>query len=156
MIKEDKDRKIQARQRYFDRTVHHPKIKDCISGKNEKRVISLLDSLGYVLSKDYVRQHPIGERFVLDFAFLREQIALEIDGRDHREILQKKKDRQRDSYLLSINWIPIRIKDEELFGYKGSFFRSLIRVIVEERRDQWQTGLLYPVDFPKFVEEDYE
>lgn len=145
-----------SRQIFFDKTVHHEAIKNCISGQNETRAIVLLESLGYVLSKDFVRQHPIGEKFVLDFAFIPEQVALEIDGESHNSKKQTKKDSKRDSYLRSNNWVALRIKDEEMFGYKGSFYRSLIREVVEDRRKQWEAGTLFPIDIPNYVEEDYE
>jgi len=131
-------------------------IKDYISGKNEKKVINVLQNLGYKLNKDFVRQHPIGERFVIDIAFIKEQVAIEVDGDNHNTKKQKLKDKKRDNYLLENNWIPIRIKDKEFFGYNGSFFKSLINEIIKERRIQWNNGKLYEIDIPNYKEEDYE
>lgn len=145
-----------SRQRFFETTVHNQKVKDCLCGKNEDAVVRMLEGLGYVLSKDFVRQHPIGQRFVLDFAFIPEQIALEIDGLSHEKRLQRISDRKRDSYLRSNNWVALRIKDDDMFGYRASFFKNLIREVVEDRRKQWVVGALFPIDLSSFDENDYE
>lgn len=146
---------MSQRQNFFDRQVHMSEWKDSMAGKNEIRAIEILKDLGYELGKDFVRQHPIGERFVLDFAFVKEQVAIEIDGQTHNRPIQRKKDRQRDNYLNLNNWVPLRIKESWLFGYKGSFYKSLIKQVVEERRAQWEVGSLYAIDIPNFKEEDY-
>lgn len=49
----------------------------------------------------------------------------------------------------------LRIKEEWLFGYKGSFYRALIKEIVEERREQWKVGSLFAIDVPNYEESDY-
>jgi very-short-patch-repair endonuclease len=156
MKKVDGLRSRHSRQTFFATTVHHPKVKNCISGRNETSVMGILKDIGFIIDVDFVRQHPVGEKFVLDFAFIPEQIALEIDGESHESKLQKLKDKRRDSYLRNINWIPIRIKDKELFGYKGSFYKSLVKEIVDERRKQWEIGELFSIDFPNYIDEDYE
>ena len=152
----DKDRSIISRQRYFDIAIHHPLVKECISGKNEPRVISLLESLDYKLNRDFVRQHPIGEKFVIDFAFINLRIAIEADGDDHKQKQQVKIDKARDKFLIENGWIPLRIPDKELFGFKGSFYKNLIREVVEERKIQRENGLLYEIDISKFSPEDYD
>lgn len=150
------DRKVLARYRFFDKTVHHPKIKETISGKNENLVMRLLDNLGYKQNVDYVRQYPFVNRFVFDFAFVDEQIALEVDGKSHDSKPMVKKDKVRDRFLIENNWIPLRIQDKDLFGFKGSFYKSLIKEIVETRREHRLKGKLYPMDIPSFKEEEYD
>lgn len=144
------------RQLYFDKTVHIKSIKDCISGKNEENVIKILNSIDYNLGVDFVRQHPIGGKFVIDIAFINEQIAIEVDGANHLQKKQKIIDKQRDKFLRDNNWIPIRINDKEFFGFKLSFYRYLIDDIVKIRRQQYQNGILYPIDIKDFKEEDYD
>lgn len=145
-----------ARARFFDITVHNQKVKDCISGSNEERVIQVLEGMGYFQGNDFVRQHPIGLKYVLDFAFVPEQIAIEIDGKNHLRKEGRRADKIRDRFLHAHNWVTIRIQDSEFSGYKASFYKSLIREIVEERREQYQKGSLYPVEFKRFIESDYE
>jgi very-short-patch-repair endonuclease len=145
-----------SRYRYFDRTIHIKKIKDCISGQNEERVLIVLENLGYKIGKDFERQHPIGQRYVLDFAFVNEQVSIEVDGISHEQRKQQRKDAVRDTYLLENNWITIRIPDKKFFGASGSFYKSLIKEVVEERRKQYENGRLYPLDFTTFNDKDYE
>lgn len=144
------------RQIFFDKIVKLKSWKDSMSSKNEDLTIKLFDCLGYVLDKDYVRQYPVGETYVLDFAFINEQVAIESDGLSHETKKQKRSDTIRDRYLVSNNWVILRIKEKDLFGYKMSFYKNLIKEIVDERRVQYNNGVLYPVDFKKFNEEDYE
>ena len=128
-----------------------------MAGKNEDPVIKIIESIGYILGKDFVRQHPIGEKFVMDFAFVNEQVSIEVDGDSHKDSKQKRKDEKRDKYLHDNNWVSIRIPDEQLKNtYKLSFYKSLIRDIVEERRDMWTKGALYAIDVPYYIDEDYE
>jgi len=140
------------RQIYFDKTIHIQKIKDCISGNNEQQVIKVFESLDYKLGKDYFRQYPIGCRFVLDFAFVNEQLAIEIDGKSHDFKKQRIKDKKRDRFLYNNNWVVIRIKDKDFFGYKGLFYKFLIKEIVDIRREQFISGRLYPIDIPDYSE----
>jgi very-short-patch-repair endonuclease len=149
------DRTILARQRFFAKPVHHPAWKKNMAGENEDRIIIILENLGYKEGRDYVRQHPIGERFVIDFAWVNEQVALEVDGGSHDDKKQKEKDRRRDSYLRTINWVPMRVRETDFEGFRGSFYKALIKEIVEERRAAWTVGNLYPVDFPNYVDQDF-
>lgn len=153
----ESNKTIIARQRFFEKVVHLSKIKDCISGKNEAKVIPVIESLGFILGKDFVRQHPIGQRFVLDFAFANEQVALEIDGDGHFAKKQKIKDRKRDNWLHSNNWVSIRIKDKDMFStYRLSFFKNLIKEIVLERREQWEKGDIRRMDLSTYYDQDYD
>jgi len=90
-----------TRQRFFAKTVHHPNWKEQMSGKNEDRAIEILEGLGYELDVDFVRQYPIGMRWVLDFAFVKERVGIEIDGSNHDTKKQTKLDHAKDKYLAS-------------------------------------------------------
>lgn len=137
------------KQIYFDKSIHLKPIKDCISGQNEKEVLKILESLDFKVEKDFVRQHPIANSIVVDFAFINEQIAIEIDGRSHRNKKQQKIDNKRDNFLRIHNWIPIRIYDKNFFK-NPLFFKYLIQEIVHERRKQYEDGQLFPIDIPEF------
>lgn len=145
-----------ARIHFFTKIVKKEEWKKSMAGKNEDSVIRVILGLGYVENIDFYRQYPIGERFVIDVAFKNEQVAVEVDGENHKRKEQAALDRKRDSYLKDNNWVSIRVKDKEFFGYKGSFYKSLIKQIVEERREQYQKGILYPIEIPRYVNEDYE
>ena len=143
------------RQHFFDKIVKLEPWKNSMAGRNEDKVLEILNNLGFRLGIDYFRQYPIGERFVIDIAFVKEQIAIEVDGQSHETKKQKKMDVARDKFLRFNNWVPIRIKDKDFFGFKGSFYKSLIKMVIDERQEQWSRGNLYPVEIPSFDEEDY-
>ena len=143
------------RQAYFDTIIKIPEIKDCISGKNESKVLNLLYYLGYILNKDFVRQHPIGQKFVLDIAFVLEQVAIEVDGEPHKLPKNRKKDKLRDKFLYDNNWVVIRVDDDKFFK-NPLFFKYLIQEVVDARRAQKDGGLLFPLDIPDFNEQNYD
>lgn len=145
-----------ARKMFFDRQVKMEVWKDNMSGKNEKKVVNLFELLDYKENVDFFRQYPIGEKFVIDFAFVNEKVAIEADGDSHNSKKQRRLDKARDWFLRANNWVCVRVSDSELFGYKGSFYKSLIKEVVEERREQYNSGRLYEIEIPKYKSENYE
>lgn len=135
---------------FFDKQVHMKAWKDNMSGENEESCLRAMTFLGYELGKDFVRQHPLACRFVCDFAFVPEQIAIEIDGRSHKEKKQREKDRERDMFLYLNGWVVIRIPDQKFNGKESLFYRYLIKEVVEDRRKQLEGGRLYPIDIPEY------
>jgi len=145
------------RIKFFEKQVYDERWKKRMAGNNEKPVIKLLDCWGYKVGEDYERQYPIGERFVLDFAFPKEQVAIEVDGKEHDSKKRKAKDKRRDKYLYDNNWVVIRIKDKDLFGIKKSIYKNLIKEVVDERREQYKNGIISKIDIPiRYIDEDYE
>jgi hypothetical protein len=45
--------------------------------------------------------------------------------------------------------------DERNFKENPTYFKYLIKEVVEERRKQSVEGFLYEIDTPEFIEEDY-
>lgn len=132
--------------------------KDTMAGKNEDKVIEILEGVGFIKGKDFQRQYPIAGRFVIDIAFPNEQVAIEVDGKEHCG-KKRKNDIARDRYMMKNNWIPIRIRDKEFFGYKASFYKSLIKEIVEERRKEYDQGTLMKKDLSDyncFINKEYD
>lgn len=144
------------RQIYFDKTIKNPEWVKNISGENEESVVRIFDVLDYHIGIDYIRQHGVGERYIIDFAFVNEKVAIEADGTSHFSKRQKKKDEIRDRYLFENQWICIRISTGKISPYKMSFYKNLIQEVVEERRKLFSEGKIYPIDFTKFNEKDFE
>ena len=145
-------KKSKERQYFFDHQVYLNSWKDTMSSKNEEKIISILNNLGYIHSLDYFRQYPV-EPFVLDFAFPKIRLCIEIDGTSHNSKIQIKKDYDRDCYLRLNNWIVIRIKDKDMSGEKGSFYKSLIKEVIEDLTNQYNQGKIWEVDFVKYFYE---
>jgi len=138
-----------ARQAFFDKQVHMDEWKNTMAGKNEEDVITAIEMCGYVLGKDFVRQYPMADAIVVDIAFVDEKLAIEVDGDNHLSAKQKKKDGARDRFLVRNNWLPFRINEQQ-FKSNPTFFRHLIKELVNERRKQLKEGLLYEIDMPEF------
>lgn len=142
--------------RFFEKQVYMPEWKNSMSGKNEERCLSLLKLLGYEVGKDFVRQHPILEIRVVDFCFLNERVVIEIDGYSHNNKRQRNKDSKTDSFLRSNGWDVLRIKDNDLFGEKGSFWKNIIKEVISEKREAYNEGRLFEIECKKtYDENDY-
>lgn len=139
----------KQRQVFFDKQVHLDIWKNTMSGKNEKLVMNILENLGYIHGVDYYRQYPI-EPFVLDFAFPKLRLCIEIDGESHSKKIQQRKDYDRDCYLNLNKWIILRIREKDMFGEKGSFYKSLIKEVIEDLTEQYNQGKIWEVDFIKY------
>lgn len=114
-----------------------------------------LNAVGFIEGKDYIRQYPFYKRYVFDFAFPREQVCVEIDGPGHNSKQQQIADRKRDDFTRLNNWIVIRIKDS-IYDKRPSFFKSLIKEVVDARFEQYNIGTLYPLEMQTYIKEDYE
>lgn len=57
----------------------------------------------------WVREKKVGRWFV-DFAFIENKIAVEVDGRQHDDKERADSDKRKDEYLESLGWKVIRIK----------------------------------------------
>ena len=107
-------------------------IKKAISGNNEKIVRSLIESLGYVEGEHFIWQYPV-DHYILDFAFPMEKVCIEADGKEHLTKNIKKKDYKRDMLLYGQGWVVIRVETNQLDSYKLSFYRNLIREVMEDK-----------------------
>ena len=60
------------------------------------------------------RQRTIGG-YILDFYCSEKRIAIEIDGSQHYEVIDKEKDKKRTEYLKSLNITVFRYTNYEIF-----------------------------------------
>lgn len=121
------------RQRFFSTQVNMPVWKENLTGNNEEFIKECLDALGYRIDIDYERQYPVLDRYVLDFAFIEEKIAIEIDGAYHRIKRNIVKDEIRDKKLRANDWVVLRIPEKK-FKENGTYWKYLIYEVVTERR----------------------
>lgn len=64
---------------------------------------------------NYIFQFSTRTRFVIDFALLKERIAIEVDGAHwHSSKKAKKRDRFKDYQLRREGWKVIRIKEKDI------------------------------------------
>ena len=155
-MKPQSDKSVRSRQNFFANQVHQKSWKESMAGENEDRVRRVIESLGYAFNSDFFNQYPIGESFVLDFAFVELKTCIEVDGQDHNSKVRKQKDSKRDAYLNNNGWVVIRVKDKDFFdSYKMAFYKNLIKEVLKEREKQYQDGFLYQIDIPNYEEQDY-
>lgn len=65
-------------------------------------------------SISFTTEYPIGQ-FVIDIAFPDARLAVEADGKYwHSRESQKRKDRQKDGYLQSVNWSVLRLPEDDI------------------------------------------
>jgi very-short-patch-repair endonuclease len=79
----------------------------------EKCFQKILEDNG--LDKKYLiyREYSVFPYFI-DFAFINEKVAVEIDGSQHLEEERKKRDKEKDKLLLSKGWKVLRIAANEV------------------------------------------
>jgi len=61
------------------------------------------------------RQHPISG-YILDFYCHKLRLSIEVDGKYHMNLEQKRKDKERTKYLKSLKIIEIRFKNEDVLN----------------------------------------
>jgi len=66
-----------------------------------------------VLGIQFDRQKPIGE-YIVDFFAPRAKWVIEVDGSQHVEEKQAKKDKNRDDYLASLGFKVLRFTSREV------------------------------------------
>ncbi len=76
----------------------------------------LLESSG----ASFVFQYPIG-RHIVDFAFVRDMVVLEIDGKGHASRARQASDLVRDQWLIERGWKILRVWQSNLSGPRKLF-----------------------------------
>lgn len=69
----------------------------------------------------FQREFPVGKYFI-DFAITDKMIALEIDGRQHDEDVRRKRDEQKDKFLMELGWRVYRIKWKSINSDVGKLY----------------------------------
>lgn len=79
----------------------------------EKCFIKFLEQNGYDKKYCIEREYPVFPYYI-DFAFVNEKIAIEIDGSQHLESDRAESDRKKDDLLVKNGWKVIRISESEV------------------------------------------
>jgi len=98
----------------------------------EKLFIEHIEKNG--LDKKYliVREYSVFPYFV-DFAFLNEMVAVEIDGSQHLLPERKKSDEKKDKLLNDLGWLVVRISEKEIKTNINNTFNQLINILNSNR-----------------------
>ena len=95
------------------------------------------------LDKKYLiyREYSVFPYFI-DFAFINEKVAVEIDGSQHLEEDRKKRDDEKDTLLISNGWRVIRIAASEIVRGGENAINSLIEVLGDNNAEYTKVGIL--------------
>lgn len=105
----------------------------------EQRFKSFLQDYGYT-KRFLIEQEKSISKYRLDFAFLHEQLAVEIDGSQHWKNKDKhNSDLQKDAYLQSQNWTVIRIPETDMGNLE--LLKEKLDNILPQYPNHTETGL---------------
>lgn len=106
----------------------------------EKCFQKILEDNG--LDKQYLiyREYSVFPYFI-DFAFIDEKIAIEIDGSQHLEEDRRKKDAEKDALLISNGWRIIRITATEVIHCRKNVLNSLMNVLSDNDAKYTKVGI---------------
>lgn len=100
----------------------------------ERRMKEILESLnGGVLKGRFRFQHAISGRWIVDFFFPENRLALEIDGSIHLTEAQRKRDREKNYDCRRFDITLVRIHNAEVFGDREK--------LVQKLRKGWRRAL---------------
>lgn len=99
----------------------------------EKCFQKILEDNG--LDKKYLiyREYSVFPYYI-DFAFVDEKLAVEIDGSQHLEEDRKKKDEEKDILLLSNGWRILRITANEVLHNREKVIESVLSMLSNDAR----------------------
>ena len=83
-----------------------------------------------LLGVQFYRQKPIGD-FIVDFFAPKAKLVVEVDGSQHAEEDQKRRDKQRDDYLATRGIKVLRFNSREVLNHTDSVVSSIYRSIRE-------------------------
>jgi very-short-patch-repair endonuclease len=83
------------------------------------------------------RQHPMGP-YILDFYCPALKLAVELDGGQHNEPSQKRRDAKRTAWLEKRGIMVIRFWDHDVLGDTESVLEALYQSVTEKQRDARQ------------------
>jgi very-short-patch-repair endonuclease len=107
----------------------------------EKCFQKILEDNG--LDKKYLiyREYSVFPYFI-DFAFINEKLAVEIDGSQHLEEDRKKKDEEKDKLLLSKGWKVLRITATEVTHDGTKALKGVLDMLEEPTMQYEVVGIL--------------
>lgn len=105
----------------------------------EQKFKSFLQDYGYT-KRFLIEQEKSISKYRIDFAFIHEQLAVEIDGSQHWRNKDKyNSDLQKDAYLRSQNWTIIRIPETDITNLE--LLKEKLDNVLPQHPNHTETGL---------------
>ena len=117
----------------------------------EKCFQKILEDNGLDKQHLIYREYSVFPYFI-DFAFVNESIAVEIDGSQHLEEDRKKRDEEKDTLLLSKGWRILRIPANEVVRDGTKALDSLLEMLGNSNTTHDRVGILKaPKSYEKVI-----
>ncbi len=100
----------------------------------ENKLINILKSLnGGVLKGRFTSQHVVSGKWIVDFYFVENRLAIEVDGSVHNTPEQMKRDSQKERDCTRFDITLLRLTNADVFGDRERLMQKL--------RDGWRMAL---------------
>ena len=80
--------------------------------------------------------------YFIDFAFINEKLAVEIDGSQHLEEERKKRDEEKDKLLMSKGWRILRITALDVVRDGAKALNCLLEMLGDNKTEYTKVGIL--------------
>jgi very-short-patch-repair endonuclease len=108
----------------------------------EKLCIEHIEKNGLDKKYSIVREYSVFPYFI-DFAFLNEMVAVEIDGSQHLLPERKESDDKKDKLLNDLGWLVIRVSEKEVKTNIGNVFNEIVSYLkVKPKINNHRIGLI--------------
>jgi len=97
----------------------------------EKLFIEYIESKGLNKKYSIIREYSVFPYFI-DFAFVNQMVAVEIDGSQHLLPERKESDDKKDKLLNELGWLVIRISEKEIKTNVEEVFNKIIPILNEK------------------------
>jgi len=97
----------------------------------EKLFIEYVESNGLDKKYSIVREYSVFPYFI-DFAFVNQMVAIEIDGSQHLLPERKKEDDKKDKLLNELGWLVIRVSEKEIKTNIGETFNQILSILEDK------------------------
>jgi very-short-patch-repair endonuclease len=97
----------------------------------EKLFIEYVESNGLDKKYSIVREYSVFPYFI-DFAFVNQMVAIEIDGSQHLLPERKERDDKKDKLLNELGWLVIRISEKEIKTNIGETFNQILSILKDK------------------------
>ena len=97
----------------------------------EKLFIEYVESNGLDKKYSIIREYSVFPYFI-DFAFVNQMVAIEIDGSQHLLPERKERDNKKDKLLNELGWLVIRVSEKEIKTDIVKVFTKIVSILNEK------------------------
>jgi len=97
----------------------------------EKLFIEYVESNNLDKKYSIVREYSVFPYFI-DFAFVNQMVAIEIDGSQHLLPERKERDDKKDKLLNELGWLVIRVSEKEIKTNIGETFNQILSILKDK------------------------